>query len=210
MAWSGGKNAAHALSVVRRDRGERVEGLLTWLDDDGRVEGSEVPLSLLEEQVRSVGLEHLSAPARDRDAVQKHLSVRGIEGLVFGDAPASSTLEAHVAYANDVSLQPIFPFAEQAVEELARDIADGVRSVLTVVDARRVPRSWVGRVFGASLLDERPEGMHPTGGAGEFESFACGAPVLTRPLSPRWVDLEHHGGWARARLEPGPRRGYGD
>lgn len=209
FAWSGGKNALYALDVVRRERTERVEGLLTWLDAQDRVVGSEVPRALLEEQARSVGLELRTLGAGEVGACLAELAGRGVAGLVFGDAEGASTLERHAELAREAGLEAVFPLAGRPAEALAGAIAASVRSVLTAVDARRAPRSWVGRTFGPALLEERPPEVHPTGARGEHHGFACGGPGLSRPISPRWVDLEHEGGWAYARLEPGPRRGYG-
>lgn len=204
LAWSGGKNAAHALAR------ERVGGLVAFVDAEDRLAGSEAPRALLEEQAASIGLELRVAPPPETTTVLTALAAAGVRRLVFGDAAGSASRAAHARLAAEAGLDPVFPLAHLDPEVLAREMIDaGIRCVLSAVDAARAPRAWVGRTFSAALLEERPPEVHPTGARGEFHTFVCGAPVLQRPVSPRWEALEHPGTWAMARLVPGPRRGYG-
>lgn len=220
VAWSGGKNAAHALYRVRSSGRARIEGLLTLVNEEGEVPESRVPAALVREQAEAAGLELVvarigpeppSSLAGEAGEALATLRGRGIEALVFGDPEGSTTLEAHRAFSEAAGLEPIFPLSEDPPDALAETmLKTGHRAVLTAVDRSLVARAFVGRTFSRALLDEMPAGAHPTGGRGEFHTFECGSPALRSPISPRWADLEHIGTWAIARLVPGPRRGYGE
>ena len=219
MAWSGGKNAAFALDRLRSATGAGVEGLWVWLDRSDHVLGNRVSLALIEAQGRSVGLplrtvsfDASRAGGWDEALADdlKRLHEEGVERLVFGDAQGSSTFERHARLATGLGLEACFPLMDDAPSEVAQAIvASKLRSVLTAVDRSQAPRAWVGRTYSAPLIDEHPEGVHPTGGRGEYHTFACGGPVLQRPVSPQWVDLVETDGWAVAQLAPGAPRGYG-
>ncbi|MEL6184827.1 MAG: hypothetical protein AAFU79_09400, partial [Myxococcota bacterium] len=196
IAWSGGKNAAHALEYVGG-----AEGLVTWMDDADRVAGNRVSRSLLEASVASVGLP--SVVAASPEAALAQAAAQGARSVVFGDPPEGTQVDVHRAWAEAAGLEVKMPFARLDPDVLAEALAFSVRSVLTVVDHTRAPRAWIARTFSASLLEERPPAVHPTGGRGEFETFACAGTVFGRPLAPKWEDLEHDERWAVAHLAPG-------
>lgn len=203
LAWSGGKNAAHALEFVGG-----AEGLITWLNPKGEVSGSRVGRDLLEASVASTGLPSVIG-ATPEEALATAFA-QGARSVVFGDPQGGSDGDRHRAWAEAAGLDVVMPFAKLDPETLAEAIAFSVRSVITVVDHTRAPRAWVARTFSRTLLDERPATVHPTGGGGELETFACAGTMFRKPLSPRWQDLEHDERWAVARLQPGSPRGYGD
>lgn len=207
VAWSGGKNAAHALDVVRSEGQLRIEGLYARVDASGGLPESQVSRALLVEQAASVGLPLVTVSQTESEPSRPE----GMDALVFGDSAGSITLEDNRAWAVRLGVTPAFPLVDVPAHELAAAmLAAGVRSVLTAVDHTRAPRAWVGRTFSQALMDEYPKGVHPTGGGGEFHTFCCGGRALGRPISPSWVELEHTDRWAIARLAPGARRAYGD
>ena len=209
MAWSGGKNAAFALERLREE-GFRIEGLVAWLDADGRLAGSGVPIDLVREQSESLVLPLVTAPRARIPEVLEELSAKGPRLLAFGDPAGSVDEPEHRELAARNDLEAVFPLFDLEPSVLARRIVqDGFRSVLTAVHRQRTPQAWLGRTFSFALLDEWHMGIHPTGGRDEFHSFVCGGPGFRRPVSPRWVDLDHRGDWLLARMAAGPRRGYG-
>lgn len=210
LAWSGGKNALLALQVTRERDLARLEGLITFVDSSDALLGNRVPIALVEEQARSVGLPLCIVEVERSSPSLSELRKTGVSRLIFGDLRGSPTLEGHRSIAEEAGLEPIFPFGEEPPAEMAHKVlAAQIRSVLTVVDHTRAPRAWIGRTFSESLLAELPEGVDPVGAQGEFHTFACGGSMMTRPVSPRWIDLEHTETLAIARLTQGSPRGYG-
>ena len=57
-------------------------------------------------------------------------------------------------------------------------IAGGLEAVLTCVDPRVLDRSFAGRRYDASLLDELPPAIDPCGERGEFHTFCCAGPMF--------------------------------
>ena len=55
-------------------------------------------------------------------------------------------------------------------------IAAGIKAVLTCVDPRQLPESFVGRQFDSQLLADLPSSVDRCGERGEFHSFCYAGP----------------------------------
>jgi diphthamide synthase (EF-2-diphthine--ammonia ligase) len=54
---------------------------------------------------------------------------------------------------------------------------------LTCVDPRKLDRSFAGRAFDQTLLNELPPGVDPCGENGEFHTFVWDGPMFNHPVS---------------------------
>jgi diphthamide synthase (EF-2-diphthine--ammonia ligase) len=61
-------------------------------------------------------------------------------------------------------------------------IAAGVKTRLSVIDTRKLDRSFVGRELDAALLRELPHDVDPCGENGEFHTFVSDGPMFRTPL----------------------------
>jgi diphthamide synthase (EF-2-diphthine--ammonia ligase) len=59
----------------------------------------------------------------------------------------------------------------------------GLRSVLTCVNPKHLDRSFAGRQFDRTLLNDLPAGVDKCGERGEFHSFAWDGPMFKHPVS---------------------------
>lgn len=199
LSWSGGKDAAWALHVLRQRGDVDVAGLLTTFNaDHDRVAMQGIRREVLRAQARAAGLPLVEAdlPARCDNAVYE---------AVFADALARAAArwpEVRDVAFGDLFLQdvrdwrqalcarlgwgietPLFP-ADTAA--LARRMQrEGVVAHLTCVDTAQLDGAWAGRPFDAALLAALPAGCDPCGENGEFHTLVSAGPMLDAPLALR-------------------------
>ncbi len=83
-------------------------------------------------------------------------------------------------------IAPLFPLwisAEETPALANRMLAGGVRAVLTCVDPRQLPESFVGRQYDSALLSDLPPSVDPCGERGEFHSFCYAGPMFTSEIA---------------------------
>ncbi len=190
LAWSGGKDSAWALHLLRGMRDLQVHGVFTTVDSHtGRVAVHEVRSELLHEQARAAGvpLHTVPVPRPCPNAVYE----RAIEEFIAGAKRAGVT---HVAF-GDLFLEDIrryrerqfagsgvgllFPLWGLPTRALAEEMtASGLRAWITCVDSKRVPREWAGKVFDPAFVAAVPQGIDPCGENGEFHTFVFAGPML--------------------------------
>jgi len=216
LSWSGGKDSAWALHVLRQ-RGEyEVVGLVTTLNERFRrvaIHGyREV---LLDAQAEAAGLPvwkvDLPFPCTNaeyeaRMAVVLERAVRkGIDGIAFGDLFLEEIRDYRLKQLAGTGLEAVFPVWGIPTGELAEEmVAGGLRAYLTCVDPRVLERSFAGRMFDAELLHELPEGVDRCGERGEFHTFACAGPMFSRSISVVPAEIVERDGFVYADLLPGP------
>ncbi len=61
-------------------------------------------------------------------------------------------------------------------------IAAGVRAKITCVDPTKLDRSFAGRDFDSSFLNDIPGTVDPCGENGEFHTFVYESPVFKHPI----------------------------
>jgi uncharacterized protein (TIGR00290 family) len=199
LSWSGGKDSAWALHLLRQQNKFEVVGLLTTLNEKfRRVAIHGFREELLDLQAASLGLPlwkvDLPFPCSNPDydsrmaAVCARASAEGLYGIAFGDLFLEDIRDYRIARLAGTGLEPIFPVWTPnlgiSTADLARQmIASGVRAHLTCIDPRVLDRSFAGRTFDAALLADLPPQIDPCGERGEFHTFAFAGPVFSRTLS---------------------------
>jgi uncharacterized protein (TIGR00290 family) len=198
LSWSGGKDSAWALHLLRRAGEYEVVGLLTTINERfRRVAIHGFREELLEQQAEAVGLPlwkvDLPFPCSNAEYESRMAEVcaravaEGLYGIAFGDLFLEDIRAYRIDRLAGTGLEPIFPVwtADLGVTtaELAREmLAGGLRAHLTCVDPRVLDRSFAGRVFDAELLDDLPAVVDPCGERGEFHSFAFAGPMFSRTI----------------------------
>ena len=214
LSWSGGKDSAWALHVLRQAHEYEVAGLLTTVNEKfRRVAIHGFREDLLERQAAAVGLPlwkvALPFPCSNEEyesrmAVVCERAVReGFEGIAFGDL----FLEEIRAYREDklkgTGLVPLFPVWGIPTDELAAEMmAGGLRARLTCVDPKKVPAEFAGREWDAALLRELPVGVDPCGENGEFHSFAYAGPMFAEQIAVVLGERIERDGFCYADLLP--------
>ena len=198
MSWSGGKDSAWALHVLRSTEKFKnefeVAGLLTTVNERfGRVAIHGFREELLERQTAAAELPLWRVPLpfpcsneeyESRMSVVCERAVReGLVGIAFGDLFLEEIRAYRVAKLAGTGLEPIFPIWGIPTDKLAAEMmAGGLQARLTCVDPRKVPAEFAGRAWDATLLQELPSEVDPCGENGEFHSFAFAGPMFREAI----------------------------
>ncbi|GAC1414405.1 MAG: ATPase [Acidobacteriaceae bacterium] len=220
LSWSGGKDSAWALHLLRQ-RGEyEVVGLLTTLNERfRRIAIHGVREELLDLQAAALGLPlwkvDLPFPCSNPDYESRMASVcelavaEGLHGIAFGDLFLEDIRAYRIARLAGTGLEPIFPVWTPVLglstAELAQQmIASGLRAHLTCVDPRVLSPSFAGRIFDFSLLEDLPAAVDPCGERGEFHSFVYAGPIFSRTIRVIPGDVVERDNFVYADLLPAP------
>jgi uncharacterized protein (TIGR00290 family) len=215
LAWSSGKDSAWTLYVLRQ-RGVEVAALLTSINAEAaRVSMHGVRRSLVEAQAEAVGLPVWIVPlpwpcsnedyeARMGDACRRAVE-EGFTEMAFGDLFLRDVRAYRERQLAGSGLSPSFPLWEVPTQGLAREmISAGLRARLSCVDTRVLDRTFAGREFDLTLLNELPAKVDPCGENGEFHSFAYAGPMFRRPLAVDVGEFHEAGDFVFRDLLPAP------
>lgn len=194
LAWSSGKDSAYALWTLQQDPQIELVGLLTTLNGSvDRVAMHGVHSSVLEAQAAAAGLPLIKVPLPDPCSneeyealmleVVRDAKTQGVERMAFGDLFLAEVRKYREAHLFGTGITPLFPVWGHPTPLLARQMVDeGYDAIVTCVDTEQLDRSFVGRRFDHSLLDELPPTADPCAENGEFHTLAIAGPMFDRPL----------------------------
>lgn len=202
LSWSGGKDSALALQVLRNDPTIDVIGLLTSITRDyERISIHGVRRSLLEAQVERLGLPLFEI---DLEANCTNEAYEAAFQLAFDEIWTAFPQVSQVAFGDlfleDVrayrerllagtGLEPLFPIWGQNTEKLAqRFLLDGFQARVVCVDTTQLHESFAGRAFDEQFLRDLPPGIDPCGERGEFHTFVSAGPIFGWPVDYRVGD----------------------
>ncbi len=189
LAWSSGKDSALALQEILRSGGREITLLSTITQGYGRVSMHGVREQLLRAQAESLALPldivYIPRKCSDREyrrrmeaALRVHRD-KGCRSVVFGDIFLSGIREYREENLAEVGMEARFPLWGRSPEELSRSFLEaGFRAVITCVDSRVLDRSFAGRLYDRSFVNELPDGVDPCGENGEFHTFVFDGPIF--------------------------------
>ena len=199
LSWSGGKDAAWALHVLRQ-RGEiEVVGLLTTLTEGfDRVSMQGIRREILHAQARAAGLPVIEAwipQAADNAAyiasfanalADARARWPGLSHVAFGDLFLADIRTWRETLCAERGWTPLFPLFGSDTGRLAREMIEGgLRAHLCCVDTTQLDAAFAGLAFDAALLAELPLGIDPCGERGEFHTCVAAGPMFAAPLALR-------------------------
>jgi uncharacterized protein (TIGR00290 family) len=195
LSWSSGKDSAWSLEVLRQDSSLVVSALMTTVNEQAdRVAMHAVRRVLVEAQAAAAGLPlwqvRIPSPcpnevyeARMRDAMAR-AKAEGFTHVAFGDLFLEDVRRYREDRLAGSGLDPLFPLWGRPTATLAREmLAAGVGALVTCVDPRSLDRSFAGRRYDASLLDDLPREVDPCGEHGEFHTFCDRGPMFKQPIA---------------------------
>lgn len=210
LGWSTGKDSAYALYLLRQTAGIKVEGLFTTVNrTHGRVAMHAVNEALLDLQAQATGipLRKLEIPYpcsnEEYDAVMgafvDEARGQGIEFMAFGDVFLEEIRKYREEKLGNTGITPLFPLWGCETDQLAKDMIDKrFRMIITCVDPRHVPRSFVGRQFDESFSKDLPTHVDRCGENGEFHTFVYDGPILEKPLNVKAGEIVERDGFVFA------------
>jgi len=214
LSWSSGKDSAWTLHVLRDDPDVEVVGLLTTVNiTHGRVAMHSTRRAILDAQARAAALPlhviPLPWPCSNeayeramRGAIESALK-RGVTHVAFGDLFLEDIRAYRIKQFEGSGLLPLFPIWHEPTAPLARRLIDsGVEAVLTCVDPKKLSRSFAGRKFDHTFLDDLPQGVDPCGEYGEFHTCVLAGPMFREPLRAAVGEVVERDGFYFADLVP--------
>ena len=197
LSWSGGKDAAWALHVLRAGGAVEVVGLLTTLTEGfDRVSMQGIRRDVLHAQARAAGLPLVEAwipQAADNAAyiasftdalARARARWPGLAHIAYGDLLLEDIRSWREALCARLGWTPLFPLFGSDTAQLARGmIAGGLRADLCCVDATQLDAGFAGRPFDAALLRALPADVDPCGERGEFHTCVSAGPMFAAPLA---------------------------
>jgi len=199
LSWSGGKDAAWALHVLRQQRDVDVVGLLTTITQGfERISMQGIRVDVLHAQAAAAGLPVIEAripQACDNagyeasfEAALQRARARwpGIAHIAFGDLFLQDIRSWREALCARLGWTPLFPLFGSDTAKLARTMhASGLRADLCCVDTTQLDPGFSGRAFDANLLGALPPSVDPCGENGEFHTCVHAGPMFSAPIAVR-------------------------
>jgi uncharacterized protein (TIGR00290 family) len=214
LSWSGGKDCAWALHLLRQNPEYEVVALLTTINQEfARVAMHGFRESLLDQQAEAAGLPLWKIPLPWPCSNEHYESAmatacaravdEGLHGIAFGDLFLEDVRAYRIEKLASTGLVPLFPCWGIPTGELARTmIAAGLQARLTCVDPRQLNPSFAGRSFDAQLLADLPATVDPCGERGEFHSFVHAGPMFSHTISIRAGETVERDGFIYADFLP--------
>ena len=196
LSWSGGKDAAWALHVLRRRDDVEVVGLLTTITrEHDRASMQGIRREVVQAQARAAGLPLLEAsiPAECSNADYEAAMAAVLEeaarrwprmrAVAFGDLFLEDIRAWRVEKLARIGWEAVTPLFGSNTAALAREmLAGGLRASLCCVDTTQLDGVFAGRDFDASLLADLPADVDPCGENGEFHTCVSAGPMFAHPL----------------------------
>ncbi|GGD52247.1 ATP-binding protein [Pseudoxanthomonas indica] len=199
LAWSGGKDAAWTLHVLRQRDDVEVVGLLSTITREyDRISMQGIRREILHAQARAAGLPVIEAmiPARCinddyEQAMAQALAEASarwpdLRTMAFGDLLLQDIRDYRQQNLARVGWDLVTPLFGSDTPALSRQmIAGGLRAQLCCVDTQQLDARFAGRDFDAALLAELPQAVDACGENGEFHTCVSAGPMFTAPLDVR-------------------------
>ena len=195
ISWSGGKDSAWTLHVLRQQPNEySVIGLLTTINQRfNRIAMHGVRRELLEMQAAAAELPlwvvPLPSPCANEDYERRilnafHFLLRlGVDAIAFGDLYLQDILAYREKQFGNCGLELLFPLWNIPTRQLAHQmLQSGLKARLSCLDPRAVPVECAGREYDDKLLAELPASADPCAENGEFHTFVYSGPMLRVPI----------------------------
>lgn len=214
FSWSSGKDSAWALHVLQHDPDIQVVGLFSTVNQQHqRVAMHAVRVELLQRQADAVGLPLQILPIPHPCSNEQYGSImnvflaeaqkRHIECIAFGDLFLQEVRDYRENALKETGITPIFPLWQRPTNQLIRQmLSEGLRAVITCIDPRQLPATFIGRELSSSLLAELPHTADPCGENGEYHTFVTNGPMFHYPIEVQTGEVVERDGFVFLDLLP--------
>lgn len=203
VSWSSGKDSAWALHTLRQQAEQfDVRGVFTTVTPHfDRVSIQATPRRVLRLQAERLGLPLYEIPipypcpneAYEAAMLKFLQEVRDLpddlsaDTFAFGDLFLEDIREYRLANLKGTGFDAVFPIWGIPTDQLAQTmLGAGLKAIVTAVSpTSKLDRSFAGRRFDQSFLDDLPEGTDPLGENGEFHTCVIDGPMFSSPIAAR-------------------------
>jgi uncharacterized protein (TIGR00290 family) len=194
VSWSSGKDSAWTLHRLQQSGQYKIAGLLTTLNSAfDRVAMHSTRHEVLAAQAAAAGVPLHTIPlpwpcsneeyeAAMRKACDTAVA-SGVEAIAFGDLFLEDIRSYRIDRLRGTGLTPLFPVWGLDTHALLREmIAAGVKTRITCVDPKRMPREFAGRDLDDAFLRDLPADVDPCGENGEFHTCVYDGPMFRQAV----------------------------
>ncbi|MFL6587459.1 MAG: ATP-binding protein [Luteimonas sp.] len=196
LSWSGGKDAAWTLHVLRQRDDVEVVGLVTTVTEGfERISMQGIRVDVLHAQARAVELPVIEArmPQATDNTIYETVFAEALRSartrwpalrtIAFGDLFLDDIRAWRQAQCAKLGWDALFPLFGSDTPALAREMQrQGLCAALCCVDTTQLDARFAGHVFDSTLLDALPPHVDPCGEHGEFHTCVFDGPMFTAPL----------------------------
>lgn len=194
ISWSGGKDSAFALWLLRNDERFEVVGLHTTFGEETlRVGMHGIHESLIEAQAFSLGLplDKIYYPASGdnfayENAIGDYLSKlerMGVKHIAYGDILLEDLKKYREEKLAERGFVGIFPLWKSDTTKLSKEIVlQGFKTKICAAEADKIDKYWLGRDYSLDFLGHLSIAIDPCGENGEFHSFCYNGPIFNAPI----------------------------
>ncbi len=196
LSWSGGKDGAWSLHVLRSHGVEVVALLTTLTRGEQRVSMQGIRREVLHAQVRATRLSLVEAwvdPQCDNDAYEAAFSGAlaacaeqwpDVRTIAFGDLFLQDIRDYRTALCARHGWDVETPLFGRDTRVLAREMIEaGLVANVCCVDTTQLDAGFAGRRFDQAMLADLPASVDACGENGEFHTCVSAGPMFAAPLA---------------------------
>lgn len=195
LSWSGGKDAALALSSIQKRQEYEIVALLTILtEDDKRVSMHGVRKQLLDTQASMLNLpiEYVYLPTsasnelyenRMEETLSRYLN-QGVDTVIFGDLFVEEIRQYRENQLSQVGMKAAFPLWNKSQKDLIKQfLNEGFQAVTVCIDTNALSQAFLGKNLDESFFSNLPDSIDICGEHGEYHTFVYDCPLFKQPIS---------------------------
>ena len=150
--------------------------------------------NLLDQQAKAIGipLKKVYLPeSPDMETYNKifsdflnQMKDENINTSIFGDIFLEDLRKYREQQLAKIGFTAAFPLWGRKTSLVANDfIQKGFKAIIVSVDSRYLDKSFAGRIYDESFLNDLPANVDPCGENGEFHSFVFDGPIFKSPIT---------------------------
>lgn len=212
LAWGGGISSAVMLYEIKSPE-YKLSGLFSSLSKkDDFLLGHRIPRALVEaqaaaveEKLKIISVSDASLPfqSTDEEQAMQEWGLGPIKRIAVGTSHTGMSHKGAVSICQGGEMRALFPLWNWPSKEVARVfLMLGFQAIVSGVDSKKIPPSFLGRSYDKAFVDSLPAGVDPIGDNGEFQTFVFSGPFFQNPVAYKKMEKSQDGDWAYIPLLP--------
>ena len=202
LSWSGGKDAALALHLLKEDN-VKIESLFTTINKDlQRITMHGVHVDLLMQQADSLGQSIDLIELPENITMSKYNAIMGrflkgkvqehVSEIVFGDIFLQDLRNYRDKEMSQYNLSTLYPLWQKSTKQIAEQfISLGFKAIIVAISSDKLDKSYAGREFDLDFINSLPDTVDPCGENGEFHTFVYDGPIFSYPIQLRTGEITY-------------------
>jgi len=190
--WSGGKDSALALYKILQENEFEVVSLLTTINEEtSKSSVHEIPLEILENQAKSIGIPLYVVPfdkalTNYEDKMNKavqHFKQQNVTHFIFGDIFLSDIKTYREQKLNPLGIEVIEPLWNKTSEEVMSEfLKSGIKSKIIVTNADQLNKTFIGKDLDEETVKSFPNDIDVCGENGEYHTLSYAGGLFKNPI----------------------------